>query len=141
MEEIRSRPNIENDIFSYAKTYIQNNSEYSPHVYSSDLKGKPKLPLVLIKYYDDPLYDECMAKEEQKWRVTYLIEIYTEDTSKQVRQEIRKELIKLVNDVFDDYYGFTRKRNRNAPNADENVDRQILRYVAIVDENKTIYRF
>lgn len=43
--------------------------------------------------------------------------------------------------MFDDYYGFTRKRNRNTPNADENVDRQILRFVGIVDENKTIYRF
>lgn len=100
------------------------------------------MPLVLIKYYDDPLYDECLAKEEQKWRVTYQIEIYTEDTAAAVRQTITKELINLVNEVFDNYYGFTRKRNRNVPNfEDENLDRQILRYVGIVDENKNIYRY
>lgn len=96
---------------------------------------------MLIKYYDDPLYDECLAKEEQRWRVTYQIEIFAEDTATAVRQEIRKELINLVNEVFDDYYGFTRKRNRNVPNADLNIDRQLLRYVGIVDETKRIYRY
>lgn len=72
--------------------------------------------------------------------MSYEIEIYAENQALQVKQEIRKELVKLVNDVFDEHFGFTRKQDRNIPNADLNLDRQYMKYVAIIDENKRIYR-
>ena len=67
-------------------------------------------------------------------------EIYAENQANQVKQEIRKELVDLVNDVFDEHFGFTRKENKNVPNADLNLDRRHMRFVAIIDENKRIYR-
>ncbi len=56
------------------------------------------------------------------------------------KEIITKELVKLVNDVFDEHFGFNRKENLNLPNIDQNVDRQHLRYDAIVNSNKIIYR-
>lgn len=136
----RGRPNVEDEIFEYAKKYIQSKSKYSPYVYPDEIETQGKFPLVLIKYEDDPLYDECLAKEEQKYKVSYEIEIYAENQANQVKQEIRKELVDLVNDVFDEHFGFTRKENKNVPNADLNLDRRHMRFVAIIDENKRIYR-
>lgn len=48
--------------------------------------------------------------------------------------------MKLVNDVFDIKYGFTRKTNNPIPNIDLNVDRRHMRFEAKIDENNIIYR-
>ena len=81
-----------------------------------------------------------MDKTDQRFRMAYEIEIYTIDIEGTAKQEITKELIKLVNDVFDEHYGFNRRTNKNIPNIDLNVDRQNMRYEGKLDENNKIYR-
>ena len=80
--------------------------------------------------------------EENSQVTSYLVESLNGiETVKSFNGEIiTKELTKLVNDVFDVHYGFNRRENINLPNIDENVDRQHLRYEAIVDENNIIHR-
>ena len=97
-------------------------------------------PLIIIKQIDDPLVDENLDKTDQKFNVTYEIEIYSMDKASLPKQEITKELAKLVNDVFDEHYGFTRKSNNPVPNIDLDVDRRHMVYGAKIDENKRIYR-
>lgn len=86
------------------------------------------------------MIDENLDKTDQRFRLDYEIEIYSIDTEETAKQEITKELIKLVNNIFDEHYGFTRKMNRNIPNIDLNVDRQKMRYEGKIDENNKIYR-
>ncbi len=56
------------------------------------------------------------------------------------KEIITKELINLVNNVFDVHFGFNRKECLNIPDIDKNVDRQHIRYEAIVDNKNIIYR-
>ena len=113
-------------------------------MYKTTPQTQRKFPLVIIKEADNYFYDECLAKEEQKFKIVYEIDIYTinksEEKSIVAKEIITKELTKLVNDVFDVHYGFNRRENINLPNIDENVDRQHLRYEAIIDENNIIHR-
>lgn len=85
------------------------------------------------------MYEECLDKKDQKFKITYEVDIYTvsmnNGSSIIAKEIITKELIKLVNDVLDNYFGFNRRESLNLPNIDENVDRQHLRYEAIVSEN------
>ena len=62
------------------------------------------------------------------------------DKSDIAKQDITDELVKLVNDVFDEHYGFTRRANNPIPNIDLDVDRRNMRFEAKIDENKRIYR-
>lgn len=136
--------NIEDTIFKYAKEYIKNNSKYNPNIYKSTPQAEDKFPLIIIKESDNYFYEECLDKEDQKFKISYEIEIYTfniNDKSNIIAKEIvTKELINLVNDVFDVHFGFNRKENLNIPNIDKNIDRQHLRYEAIVDSKNIIYR-
>jgi len=72
--------------------------------------------------------------------VIFEIEIYSKDKELKAKQEITKELSKLVNDIFDEHYGFSRKSNIPIPNIDLDVDRRYMKYQAKIDENKRIYR-
>lgn len=56
------------------------------------------------------------------------------------KKEIADELKKLVNDIFDKYYKFTRKTCKTAPNADIDIGKIFMRYTAVIDDKKRIYR-
>lgn len=132
-------PNVYDEIYNYASTYIEENSKYSPMV----LKDTPPdriFPLIIIKQEDDDLYDENLDKTDQKFNLVYEIEIYTINDGIITKQEIADELVKLVNNVFDEHYGMKRKRNKEAPNIDQDVFRWHMRFEAKIDENKIIYR-
>ena len=45
-----------------------------------------------------------------------------------------------MNEVFDDHYGMYRRACIPTPNADRNVDKLYMRYNALIDEDKVIYR-
>ncbi len=83
--------------------------------------------------------EETLSKTEQKLNLVYEIEIFSMDSVangvKVSKMEITKELINLVNDVFEDYFGFTRVSKRPMPNIDLDVDRFYLRYEGIYDTN------
>lgn len=133
-------PDIYDEIFNYAKEYIETNSSYKPIVLEDTPQQEGIFPLIIVKHYDDNLVDENLDKTDQRFKINYEIEIYSIDTEEIPKQEIRKELIKLVNDVFDEHYGFTRKGNDNIPNIDLNVDRQQMKYSGKLDEKNIIYR-
>lgn len=132
-------PDVYDEIYQYAKNYIVSNSEHIPSVLK-DTPPDKKFPLIIIKQIRDDLYSENLNKTDQRFYLGYEIEIYTmnkENTSKQV---ITNELIKLIDNVFDEHYGMSRKSNKQAPNADTDVFRWYMRYEAKIDENKKIYR-
>lgn len=133
-------PDIYDEIFDYAQDYIKTNSNYNPTVLEDTPQQTRIFPLVIIKHYDDNLVDENLDKTDQKFKINYEIEIYSIDTEETAKQDIRKELIRLVNDVFDEHYGLARKGNDNIPNIDLNVDRQKLKYSGKLDEKNIIYR-
>jgi len=132
-------PDVYDEIFGYARTYIKENSQYSP----TTLKDTPpnqKIPLVLIKQIRDDLYSENLDKTDQRFHIGFEIEIYTMNKGNIAKQTIANELVKLVNDVFDEHYGMNRKSSRKAPNADTDVYRWYMRFEGKIDENKRIYR-
>lgn len=135
---------LENEVFKFAKEYIKEKSKYEPRVYNATPENAKNFPLVIIKEADNYFLEECLDKEDQQFKISYEIDIYTmnvrEGNNLIAKEIITKELVKLVNDVFDEHFGFNRKENLNLPNIDQNVDRQHLRYDAIVNSNKIIYR-
>lgn len=133
-------PDIYDNIFDYSKTYINNNSEYSPKVLKSQPTTNKYFPIVIITEIDNPLYDETLSKTEQKYNVFYEIEIYTTNKGSIAKETIAEELKILVNNVFDNYYGFSRTSCRPTPNIDLNVFRYTLQFRGIVDSNKKINR-
>lgn len=132
-------PNVYDEIFEYAQTYIKENSKYSPTILK-DTPPNQKFPLVVIKQIRDDLDNENLDKTDQKFNLAYEINIYSINKGNIVRQVISNELKQLVNDVFDEHYGMRRVSNKEALNADVDVFRWYMQYRAKIDENKRIYR-
>ena len=132
-------PDVYNEIFEYAKNYIKEKSIYSPTVLK-DTPPDKNFPLVIIRQIRDDLYNENLDKTDQRFYIGYEIEIFSINKPQVSKQTIANELIKLINDVFDEHYGMNRKINKKAPNADTDVYRWNMRYEAKIDENKKIYR-
>lgn len=132
-------PDVYDEIFQYLKSYISENSIYSPKI----LKDTPQskyFPLVIIKEVRDDLYSENMDKTDQRFNIGYEVEIYTMDKDDIARQTIANEIKGLVNEVLDEHYGMNRKSNKQLDNADTDVYRWYMLYEAKIDENKRIYR-
>lgn len=132
-------PDVYDEMFNYAKEYVKEKSIHSPTILK-DTPPDKKFPLVLIKQIRDDLYSENLDKTDQRFYIGYEIEIYTINKENIAKQTIANELMKLINDVFDEHYGMNRKINQEAPNTDTDVYRWIMRYEAKIDENKRIYR-
>ena len=132
-------PDVYDEIFKYAQKYIKENSKYSPKVLK-DTPPDKNFPLIIIKQIRDDLYVENLDKTDQRFNIGYEIEIYSTNKGNIAKQVITSELIKLVNDVFDEHYGMNRKANRDVPNADMDVYRWSMRYETKIDESKRIYR-
>lgn len=133
-------PEVYDEIFEYAQKYIKDNSKYSPKVLKTPPQETKVFPLVVISELDNTLEDENLTKGDQKFKLEYEIEIYAIDKGSLSKQIIIQELKKLVNDVFDNHYGMYRRACNPTPNADRNVDKLYMRYNALIDENKVIYR-
>ena len=125
--------NIYNNIFQYAKEYITTNSIYEPYVLKATPEESKVFPLVIITQRNDYLKDETLKKTEKQNVLSYEIEIFARDTSVN-RQTIVEELVKLVNDVFEDDIGFRRTQASPVPNIDLSVDRFVLEYEGVFDE-------
>lgn len=132
-------PDVYDQIYRYARNYIEQESQYSPQV-KKDTPPTKKFPLVIIKEIRDNLYDENLNKTDQRFRIGYEIEIYAMDKQNIAKQTITNELKKLINDVFDEHYGMNRRFNRELLNIDTDVYRWKMRFEAKIDENKKIYR-
>lgn len=125
--------NIYNDIFQYAKEYITTNSIYEPYVLKATPEESKVFPLVIIRQINDYLRDETLKKTEKQNSLSYEIEIFAQDTTVN-RQTIVEELVKLVNDVFEDDIGFRRVQATPIPNIDLSVERFYMEYEGIFDE-------
>lgn len=132
-------PEVYDEIFKYAKEYIKENSTYSPTILK-DTPPDKRFPLVLIKQIRDDLYNENLDKTDQRFYLGYEIEIYTMNKGNIAKQTIANELMKLVNNVFDEHYGMNRKTNQEAPNVDTDIYRWNMRFEGKIDEDKRIYR-
>lgn len=132
-------PEVYDEIYEYAKTYLTEKSIYSPKVLK-DTPPDKKFPLVIIKEIRDDLYSENLDKTDQRFNIGYEIEIFTVDKPNISKQAITNELKKLINNVFDEHYGMNRVSNKEIPNIDTDVYRWNMMYEAKIDENKRIYR-
>lgn len=113
-------------------------------MYTTTPQELSDFPVVIIEEIDDGLKEETLSYGQQKFKKTYEINIYTTDkvvgANKKARQEIAKELSGLANNVFDIHYGFNRKSRRPVGNIDKDVFRLYMRFDAVIDSNKKIYR-
>ncbi|MGN1301590.1 MAG: hypothetical protein ACI4U9_03600 [Clostridia bacterium] len=133
-------PEVYDEIFDYAENHIKNNSKYSPHILKIAPEETKVFPLVVIKEVDNILEEEDLTKGDQKFKIEYEIEIYAIDKGNISKQIIIQELKKLINEVFDNYFGMYRRACITIPNVDRNVEKLYMRFNAIIDENKVIYR-
>lgn len=125
--------NIYDDIFQYAKEYITTNSTYDPYVLKATPEESKVFPLVIITQVNDYLRDETLKKTEKQNVISYEIEIFAQDTTVN-RQTIVEELVKLVNDVFEDDIGLRRTQATPIPNIDLSVERFLMEYEGVFDE-------
>lgn len=132
-------PDVYDEFYRYARTYLEAESQYAPQV-KKDTPPNKKFPLVIIKEIRDNLYDENLDKTDQRFRIGYEIEIYAMNKGNIAKQTITKELVKLINDVFDKHYGMNRRLNREVSNIDTDVYRWKMGFEGKIDENKRIYR-
>lgn len=142
---IKRLAGIENELFKNAKKYIIENSEYSPFVISNFISQAEVFPIVIIEETDDSLSEETLSLGEQKLDLTYEIEIYAMDKvvngKKIARQVIIDELKNIINDVFENQYGFTRMTSTPRQNIDLDVSRFYMRFEGVYDTvNKKIFR-
>lgn len=133
-------PEVYDQIYEYSEKYIKENSKYSPEVVETPPEQTKIFPLVVISEVDNTLEDEDLTKGGQQFKLEYDIEIYAIDKGNIPRQVIIQELKKLVNDVFDNHFGMYRRACIPTPNADRNVNKLYMRYNALIDEEKVIYR-
>lgn len=133
-------PDVYDEIFEYADKYIRENSKYFPKVLETPPEETKVFPLVVINEVDNTLENENLKKGDQKYKIEYDIEIYAIDKGTIPKEVIIQELKKLVNEVFDNHYGMLRRACIPTPNADRNVNKLYMRYNALIDENKVIYR-
>lgn len=126
-------PDIYNSIFAAAKTYIQTNSSYSPYVLPVSPENSKIFPLVIIEQYNDPMISETLDKGEQKFEITFEVNIFAIDNTTTDKTVIVEELTQLVNDVFEDTYGMRRTKNSPIPNIDDLVYRKNLMFRGIYD--------
>lgn len=131
---------VYDEIFEYAEKHIKENSKYAPVVLITPPEETKIFPLVIITETNNVLEDENLKKGDLKYRVEYEIEIYAIDKGNIAKEFIIQELKNLVNEVFDGHYGMLRRACIPTPNVDRNVNRLYMRYSALIDERKIIYR-
>lgn len=132
---------IENQIFDYAKDYIISHSLYEPTVIKTFPNTFPVFPIVSIEEITQDFYDETLNKNERKTKVSYEINIFSQDKTienkKISKHEINKELTKLISEIFDVHFGM-KVSIRTAPNIDASIKRTLITCTGVVDNEKLI---
>ena len=139
-----ARPDIYEEIYQYSKEYIVANSSYSPKVGKSAPTEAKDFPLVIIPECKMTLNEETLKKGQQKYKLTFEVEIYAIDTTVEgkavARQTIVEELEKIVYEIFEEHYGMRGLEAELRPNADTNVMRVYIEFRSVVDHKNIIYR-
>jgi hypothetical protein len=133
--------NIYEGIFQALKSHIIENSNYSPKVFKSTPESSKVFPVIVMEQIQDNLYDEDLDKQCQRNAVAFELNIFAKDNGTTHRQDIIRELEKLVDEVMNDQFGLTRSTNQTVPNIDDSIYRQYMIYTGVYDtELNKIYR-
>lgn len=131
-----------NDIYQNLKSYLVENSKYSPIVLNKAVRQSDKFPLVTLEELDNSLsfVTTRYKKQEVVSSLFYEINIYAVDikTSKGTTSNviITQELQKLVDDIMGIHFGLKRTSCRPTPNLDDTIRRITMKYEGKIFENR-----
>lgn len=130
------------EVFDKLKTDLLAQSEYSPQVFKMSPQQMSTFPVVEVVEINNILQEEALDKTEQFNKLSYEINIYTQDNSSGVSKVvIAEELRDIVDEVMSNHFGMNRTLCQRMANLDMNVYRIILRYECVLDnERLVIYR-
>ncbi len=126
-------------IYQILKTFLQDESQYSPIVSKEELRQSDRFPLVVITEENNSYLIGTTRFEETKSRLEYEINIYA--TDKKVgnkivaKQEIARELSGLVDNVMGYNLRMVRRSCRPTPNLDKTIYRITMRYRTNINDN------
>ena len=131
--------NIENEIFTIVANAVR--SVY-PDIYmvGEYVKIPSKFPCVSLIEMDNSVYDKTQTtdKLENHVSVMYELDVYSNKTSG--KKSECKDIVALVDKEMS-ALGFSRTMLQPIPNLDDaTIYRMKGRYMAVVSENKTIFR-
>lgn len=131
-----------NEIYQNLKSYLVENSKYSPIVLNKALRQYDKYPLVTLEETENSfnLATTRNRKQEVISNVFFEINIYAVDikTSNGTISNviITQELEKLIDDVMSIYFGLRRTSCRPTPNLDDTIRKTTMRYEGKILENR-----
>ena len=130
---------IYQQIFDKLKTDIVSQSSYEPIVVKTAPSNSSKFPIVEVVESQNVLQYETLDKQEQIDKLTYTVNIYTQDNKNKVSKVIiAEELVAIVDEIMSNHYGMDRINCQRIPNLDTNVYRMLLTYNCSVDKDKLI---
>lgn len=140
-----TKPDIYDDIFSYAKLQIIAKSQYNGvQVKKVQPEVLNQSPLIVIERPEYTIADETLHYGEKLWNMDFTINIFATDyidyTSKIARQKVIEDLDNILYEIFVDMYKMDIIQDLDTPNVDTSIDRRTLRINCKVDENNKIYR-
>lgn len=140
-----TKPDIYDDIFSYAKLQIIAKSQYNGvQVKKVQPEVLNQSPLIVIERPEYTIEDETLHYGEKLWNMNFTINIFATDyidyTSKIARQKVIEDLDNILYEIFVDMYKMDIIQDLDTPNVDTSIDRRTLRINCKVDENNKIYR-
>ncbi len=137
---------IYDQIFKFSKKYIKEKSIYNPEILKQAPTESNIFPLVIIPECKIVLNKETLktrSKKEKEYRIIFNIELYaidkTIDKKRISKQTILSELKNLIYEIFEDKLCFLGYAPTPMPNADINVAKEGIRFVAIY-KNQIFYR-
>jgi hypothetical protein len=138
MDDDKLYEQIYNDI----KEHFIAHSIYSPNIFKDVPSEYNIFPLAIIPRPESTFASENLHKGEQKFNITFEINIYvkTKEINGQTvpKNIVAKELRKLVDEIMFTKYGMNRITDRPIPNLDSDILRIFLRYTCLFDKDKAI---
>lgn len=130
---------VESEIFTVVAKAVRT---VYPNIYmvGEYVKTPPKFPCISLVEMDNSAYDKTQTsgKLENHANVMYELDVYSNKTSG--KKSECKAITKLVDNEMATL-GFSRTMLQPIPNVDDaTIYRMKGRYMAVISENKTIYR-
>lgn len=122
---IENIQNIYTQIFNELKTYLENNSLYSPFVYKREPNDK-KFPVVIMKeLYDNSIYTTLKYTDEIYY-LDFEINIFAMQKGNLSNMTIANEITNKIEQFFKDNYKVRVRARRDVDNIDPTVYRNIV---------------
>lgn len=140
-----ARPDIDDDVYAYVKSELENMTLFTPHVMRVEPTKANKFPLVIIPQGRVVLNEETLKTkgDEKAYTITYDVEIFAMDTTINGRQYSRMAivgtLLERLQDIFENDLGMLGSLPFVRENADVNVARILVDFTCKY-KNERIYR-